>query len=294
MSKITKAIIPAAGLGTRFLPETKALPKEMLPIVDTPTIQYIVSEAKQSGIKDVLIVIGKGKWSIENHFDANPELEANLAKRGKNDLLKLICKTNNMNIYFTRQPHPHGLGDAIYTGRSFVGNDPFAVLLGDDVTRDKTPLTKQLINSFTKTGAATLAVKRVPRQDVSKYGIIDPAKQVTPGLYNVKRFVEKPDPQTAPSDLASIGRYVLTPQIFTALSETQPDSSGEIQLTTAIDILNQTQRVFAHEFKGERYDTGNKLSWLETNIKFGLRNPEIADDLKKYLKETVFAMKSTK
>lgn len=294
MSKITKAIIPAAGLGTRFLPETKALPKEMLPIVDTPTIQYIVSEAKQSGIKDVLIVIGKGKWSIENHFDANPELESNLAKRGKNDLLKLICKTNNMNIYFTRQPHPHGLGDAIYTARSFVGNDPFAVLLGDDVTRDKTPLTKQLINSFTKTGAATLAVKRVPRQDVSKYGIIDPAKQVTPGLYNVKRFVEKPDPQTAPSDLAIIGRYVLTPQIFTALSETQPDSSGEIQLTTAIDILNQTQRVFAHEFKGERYDTGNKLSWLETNIKFGLRNPEIADDLKKYLKETVFAMKSTK
>ena len=266
----------------------------MLPIVDTPTIQYIVSEAKQSGIKDVLIVIGKGKWSIENHFDANPELEANLAKRGKNDLLKLICKTNNMNIYFTRQPHPHGLGDAIYTARSFVGNDPFAVLLGDDVTRDKTPLTKQLINSFTETGAATLAVKRVPRRDVSKYGIIDPAKQVTPGLYNVKRFVEKPDPQTAPSDLAIIGRYVLTPQIFTALSETQPDSSGEIQLTTAIDILNQTQRVFAHEFKGERYDTGNKLSWLETNIKFGLRNPEIAGDLKKYLKETVFAMKSTK
>lgn len=230
----------------------------------------------------------------ENHFDANPELEANLAKRGKNDLLKLICKTNDMNIYFTRQSHPNGLGDAIYTARSFVGNEPFAVLLGDDVTQDKIPLTKQLIDSFNQTGAATLAVKRVPHKEVSKYGIIDPAKQVTPGLYNVKRFVEKPDPQTAPSDLAIIGRYVLTPQIFTALSETQPDSSGEIQLTTAIDILNQTQRVFAHEFKGERYDTGNKLSWLETNIKFGLRNPEIADDLKKYLKETVFAMKSTK
>ncbi|WP_283678094.1 UTP--glucose-1-phosphate uridylyltransferase GalU [Lentilactobacillus sp. Marseille-Q4993] len=283
VKKVTKAVIPAAGLGTRFLPETKALPKEMLPIVDTPTIQFIVEEAKQSGIKDIVIVIGKGKRSIEDHFDSNPELEMNLEQKQKNDILETIRKTNDMNIYFIRQSHPRGLGDAVYTARSFIGNEPFVVMLGDDVMQDKVPLTKQLMDSYHKTGASTLAVKKVPHKDISKYGVIDPSEEVVPGLYNVKKFVEKPSPEKAPSDLAIIGRYLLTPEIFGILEQTKPDKSGEIQLTSAIDALNQTQRVFAHEFKGERFDTGNKLSWLKTNIIFGLRHDEIADGLRDYI-----------
>ncbi|MFD1123954.1 UTP--glucose-1-phosphate uridylyltransferase GalU [Lentilactobacillus raoultii] len=282
--KVTKAVIPAAGLGTRFLPETKALPKEMLPIVDTPTIQFIVEEAKKSGIRDIVIVIGKGKRSIEDHFDANPELEQNLEERHKTDMLETIRKTNDMNIYFIRQSHPRGLGDAIYTARSFISNEPFVVMLGDDVMKDKVPLTKQLMDSYQKTGASTLAVKRVAHQDISKYGVIDPSEEVQPGLFNVKKFVEKPAPEKAPSDLAIIGRYLLTPEIFGILENAKPDASGEIQLTSAIDTLNKTQRVFAHEFKGQRYDTGNKLSWLKTNIIFGLQHPEIATGLRSYLK----------
>ncbi|KRM93468.1 UTP--glucose-1-phosphate uridylyltransferase GalU [Lentilactobacillus senioris] len=283
--KVTKAVIPAAGLGTRFLPETKALPKEMLPIVDTPTIQFIVEEAKKSGIKDIVIVIGKGKRSIEDHFDSNPELEMNLEEKHKEKMLESIRKTNDMNIYFIRQSHPRGLGDAVYTARSFIGNEPFVVMLGDDVMEDKVPLTKQLMESYANTGASTLAVKKVPHKDISKYGVIDPSKEIKPGLYNVKQFVEKPSPEEAPSDLAIIGRYLLTPEIFGILEHTAPDDGGEIQLTTAIDTLNKTQRVFAHEFKGKRFDTGNKLSWLKTNITFGLRHEEIADGLRTYIKE---------
>ncbi|MCY9807200.1 UTP--glucose-1-phosphate uridylyltransferase GalU [Lentilactobacillus senioris] len=283
--KVTKAVIPAAGLGTRFLPETKALPKEMLPIVDTPTIQFIVEEAKKSGIKDIVIVIGKGKRSIEDHFDSNPELEMNLEEKHKEKMLESIRKTNDMNIYFIRQSHPRGLGDAVYTARSFIGNEPFVVMLGDDVMEDKVPLTKQLMESYADTGASTLAVKKVPHKDISKYGVIDPSKEVKAGLYNVKQFVEKPAPEEAPSDLAIIGRYLLTPEIFGILENTAPDDGGEIQLTTAIDTLNKTQRVFAHEFKGKRFDTGNKLSWLKTNITFGLRHEEIADGLRTYIKE---------
>lgn len=283
--KVTKAVIPAAGLGTRFLPETKALPKEMLPIVDTPTIQFIVEEAKKSGIKDIVIVIGKGKRSIEDHFDSNPELELNLEEKHKEKMLESIRKTNDMNIYFIRQSHPRGLGDAVYTARSFIGNEPFVVMLGDDVMEDKVPLTKQLMDSYEDTGASTLAVKKVPHKDISKYGVIDPSHEVKSGLYNVKQFVEKPAPDDAPSDLAIIGRYLLTPEIFGILEQTAPDDGGEIQLTTAIDTLNKTQRVFAHEFKGKRFDTGNKLSWLKTNITFGLRHEEIADGLRTYIKE---------
>ncbi len=198
--KVTKAVIPAAGLGTRFLPETKALPKEMLPIVDTPpTIQFIVEEAKKSGIKDIVIVIGKGKRSIEDHFDSNPELEMNLEEKHKEKMLESIRKTNDMNIYFIRQSHPRGLGDAVYTARSFIGNEPFVVMLGDDVMEDKVPLTKQLMESYANTGASTLAVKKVPHKDISKYGgVIDPSKEIKPGLYNVKQFVEKPSPEEAP------------------------------------------------------------------------------------------------
>ncbi|KRN12717.1 UTP-glucose-1-phosphate uridylyltransferase [Fructilactobacillus fructivorans] len=285
MKKVTKAVIPAAGLGTRFLPETKALPKEMLPIVDIPTIQYIVEEAKASGIKDIVIVIGKGKRAIEDHFDSNVMLEENLEKEGKEKMLKSIQKTNDMNIYFIRQSYPRGLGDAVLTAKSFIGNDPFVVMLGDDLMEDTTPLTKQLMNSYEKTGASTLAVMKVPHKETSKYGVIDPVSEVSDGLYNVRNFVEKPDPKDAPSDLAIIGRYLLTPQIFDVLEHTKPGKGNEIQLTDAINTLNQTQRVFAHEFKGDRYDTGNKLSWLETNITFGLKHPEIEQELREYIKK---------
>ncbi|MFT8743807.1 MAG: UTP--glucose-1-phosphate uridylyltransferase, partial [Lentilactobacillus hilgardii] len=236
-------------------------------------------------IRDIVIVIGKGKRSIEDHFDANPELEQNLEERHKTDMLESIRKTNDMNIYFIRQSHPRGLGDAIYTARSFISNEPFVVMLGDDVMEDKVPLTKQLMDSYQETGASTLAVKRVAHKDISKYGVIDPSEEVQPGLFNVKKFVEKPSPEKAPSDLAIIGRYLLTPEIFGILENAKPDASGEIQLTSAIDTLNKTQRVFAHEFKGRRYDTGNKLSWLKTNIIFGLQHPEISSGLRTYLKD---------
>ena len=285
MKKITKAIIPAAGLGTRFLPETKAMPKEMLPVIDTPVIQLIVKEAKMSGIKDILVVIGKGKRAIEDHFDANTELELNLKRKKKMKMLRSVQKTNNMNIYFIRQSHPRGLGDAIYTGRSFIGNDPFVVLLGDDLAVDKVPLTQQLIDCYEKTGSSTLAVMRVPHKDTAKYGVIDPIKEVSKGLFDVSSFVEKPDPQNAPSNLAIIGRYVLTPEIFKILKHTKPGKGHEIQLTDAIDTLNQHQHVYAHEFTGDRFDTGNKLSWLKTNIQFGLHRKDMSGAVKAYIKQ---------
>ncbi|MCF6515690.1 UTP--glucose-1-phosphate uridylyltransferase GalU [Lactobacillus sp. S2-2] len=285
MKKVTKAVIPAAGLGTRFLPATKALPKEMLPVVDTPTIQYIVDEAQKSGIEDIVIVIGKGKRSIEDHFDSNVMLEDNLEKKGKLELLDSIKKTNNMNIYFIRQSYPRGLGDAVLTARSFIGDEPFVVMLGDDLMKSKVPLTKQLMDSYEKTGNSTLSVMRVPHDDTSKYGVIDPESKIDEGLYNVNSFVEKPNPDDAPSDLAIIGRYLLTPEIFDILKKTKPGKGNEIQLTDAINTLNQTQRVSAYEFTGNRYDTGNKLSWLETNIEFGLNRPSIKEELKQYIKD---------
>lgn len=283
--KVRKAVIPAAGLGTRFLPATKALPKEMLPIVDKPTIQFIVEEAKKSGIEDILIVIGKNKRPIEDHFDSNPELEQDLAEKGKNELLKLTQGITNLgvNLYYTRQPHPAGLGDAIYRARSFVGDEPFVVMLGDDLMDDETPLTKQLIDRYNKTHASTIAVMPVPHKDVSKYGVIEPENEIMPGLINVKSFVEKPDIDKAPSDYAIIGRYLLTPEIFGILAHQKPGRGGEIQLTDAIDTMNKTQRVFAHVFKGERHDVGNKEGYLETSIEYGLKHPEIKEQLRAYI-----------
>lgn len=283
--KVRKAVIPAAGLGTRFLPATKAMPKEMLPIVDKPTIQFIVEEAKASGIEDILIVTGKSKRAIEDHFDSNPELEADLAEKHKDGLLKLTESITKLgvNIYYTRQPHPNGLGDAIYRARSFVGNEPFVVLLGDDLMSDKIPLTKQLINRYDKTHASTIAVKKVPHKEVNKYGVIKPVKEVADGLYSVDSFVEKPPVDKAPSDLAIIGRYLLTPEIFDILATQKPGKGGEIQLTDAIDTLNRTQRVFAHEFKGGRHDVGNKEGYLETSIEYGLNHPETKDALRQYI-----------
>ncbi len=252
--KVRKAVIPAAGLGTRFLPATKAMPKEMLPIVDKPTIQFIVEEAKKSGIEDILIVTGKNKSAIENHFDSNPELEQDLKDTGKVELLKLTEEITDLgvNLYYTRQPHPAGLGDAIFRARSFVGDEPFVVMLGDDLMRDKVPLTKQLIDDYNQTHAPTLAVMKVPHEEVSKYGVIAPEGKINDDLYNVKSFVEKPPVAKAPSDLAIIGRYLLTPEIFDILATQKPGRGGEIQLTDAIDTMNKTQRVFAHVFNGQR------------------------------------------
>lgn len=285
MKKIKKAIIPAAGLGTRFLPETKAMPKEMLPVVDKPAIQLIVEEAIASGITDILIIIGKGKRAIEDHFDSNTELELNLESKGKDEMLKSVKATNGLNIYFKRQEHPNGLGDAVHTAKSFVGEDPFVIMLGDDLMTDETPLTKQLIDSYEETGSSTLAVMKVPHEDTSKYGVINPAKEVSDGLYDVTNFVEKPNPEDAPSDLAIIGRYLLTADIFDILENTKPGKGNEIQLTDAIDTLNKKGKVYAHEFKGDRYDTGNKFGWLQTNIEFGLKHPEVSDELKQYIKD---------
>lgn len=283
--KVRKAVIPAAGLGTRFLPATKAMPKEMVPIVDKPTIQFIVEEAKKSGIEDILIVTGKNKSAIENHFDSNPELEQDLKDTGKVELLKLTEEITDLgvNLYYTRQPHPAGLGDAIFRARSFVGDEPFVVMLGDDLMRDKVPLTKQLIDDYNQTHAPTLAVMKVPHEEVSKYGVIAPEGKINDDLYNVKSFVEKPPVAKAPSDLAIIGRYLLTPEIFDILATQKPGRGGEIQLTDAIDTMNKTQRVFAHVFNGQRFDVGNKEGYLETSIQYGLRHPETKDALKKYI-----------
>lgn len=285
MQKVRKAVIPAAGLGTRFLPATKAVAKEMLPIVDKPTIQFIVEEAINSGIEDILVVTGKAKRSIEDHFDSNFELEENLKEKHKDSLLKVVEETTNINLHFIRQKHPRGLGDAVLQARAFVGNEPFVVLLGDDLMKDKTPLTKQLMDQYDKTSSSVLAVMEVPHEDTSKYGIIEPEGEVEKGLYNVKSFVEKPTPDKAPSDLAIIGRYLLKPEIFDILANQEPGAGNEIQLTDAINTLNETQRVFAHQYKGNRYDVGDKLGFVKTNIEYGLQHPEISINLQDYIKE---------
>ncbi|MCY7171222.1 UTP--glucose-1-phosphate uridylyltransferase GalU [Streptococcus gallolyticus subsp. gallolyticus] len=287
MRKVRKAVIPAAGLGTRFLPATKALAKEMLPIVDKPTIQFIVEEALKSGIEDILVVTGKSKRSIEDHFDSNFELEYNLEHKGKTDLLKLVNDTTAINLHFIRQSHPRGLGDAVLQAKAFVGNEPFVVMLGDDlmdINNDKAvPLTKQLINDYETTHASTIAVMPVPHEEVSSYGVIAPQGEGIDGLYSVEKFVEKPAPEDAPSDLAIIGRYLLTPEIFNILETQEPGAGNEIQLTDAIDTLNKTQRVFARQFNGDRYDVGDKFGFMKTSIDYALQHPQIKDSMKQYL-----------
>ena len=284
--QVRKAVIPAAGLGTRFLPATKALAKEMLPIVDKPTIQFIVEEALASGIEDILVVTGKSKRSIEDHFDSNFELEYNLKEKGKDDLLKLVDESTGIRLHFIRQSHPRGLGDAVLQAKAFVGNEPFVVLLGDDlmdINGTKTPLTKQLIDDYEATHASTIAVMPVPHEEVSAYGVIAPQGEGVNGLYSVETFVEKPNPEDAPSDLAIIGRYLLTPEIFNLLERQEPGAGNEVQLTDAIDALNKTQRVFAREFKGKRYDVGDKYGYMKTSIEYGLNHPQTKDDLRDYI-----------
>jgi len=284
VKKVTKAIIPAAGLGTRFLPVTKAMPKEMLPIVDKPTIQYIVEEAIASGIEDIIIVTGKGKRAIEDHFDNNFELEESLIEKEKFDLLKKVRQSSNIDIHYIRQKEPKGLGHAVWCARKFIGDEPFAVLLGDDIVQSEVPGLKQLIDQYEETHASIIGVQTVPDNETHRYGIIEPSMQ-TGRRYAVENFVEKPAKGTAPSNLAIMGRYVLTPEIFMCLEKQETGAGGEIQLTDAIQQLNQIQRVFAYDFEGKRYDVGEKLGFITTTIEFALQNPEIRDELMVYLED---------
>lgn len=294
MKKVRKAIIPAAGLGTRFLPATKAMPKEMLPIVDKPTIQYIVEEAVASGIEDIIIVTGKGKRAIEDHFDIAPELESNLLEKGKLDLLDKVQYSSNLaNIHYIRQKEPKGLGHAVWCARNFIGDEPFAVLLGDDIVQSETPCLKQLMDQYEETHSSVIGVQTVPEEETHRYGIINPAIQEG-RRYQVESFVEKPTPGTAPSNLAIMGRYILTPEIFRFLDHQETGAGGEIQLTDAIHKLNRIQRVFAYDFEGKRYDVGEKLGFVKTTIEFALQHEEIRDELLEYLEETVKGLSDLK
>ncbi|HFM9533352.1 UTP--glucose-1-phosphate uridylyltransferase GalU [Streptococcus pneumoniae] len=287
MKKVKKAVIPAAGLGTRFLPATKALAKEMLPIVDRPTIHFVIEEALRSGIEEILVVTGKSKRSIEDYFDSNFELEYSLRKQGKMELLKSVNESTDIKVHFVRQSSPRGLGDAVLQAKSFVGDDPFVVMLGDDLMdiTDSTavPLTRQLMDDYNATQASTIAVMPVRYEDVSSYGVISPRLESSNGFYSVDAFVEKPKPEEAPSNLAIIGRYLLTPEIFSILETQKPGAGNEIQLTDAIDTLNKTQSVFAREFVGKRYDVGDKFNFMKTSIDYALQHPQIKESLKNYV-----------
>ncbi|KOF08684.1 UTP--glucose-1-phosphate uridylyltransferase [Planococcus glaciei] len=276
--QVKKAIIPAAGLGTRFLPATKAMPKEMLPIVDKPTIQYIVEEAIASGIEDIIIVTGKGKRSIEDHFDHAFELEETLRVKGKTDMLDSVLQTSKVEIHYIRQKQPLGLGHAIWSARKFIGNEPFAVLLGDDIVENDEPCLAQLMQQYEKTGSSVIGVQQVAPKDTNRYGIIDPIS-VVGKLISVNQFVEKPAAKTAPSNYAIMGRYILTPEIFDFLGEHHLGAGGEIQLTDAIQKLNEIQTVYAYEFEGRRFDVGEKFGFIETTVEFALKRPELRDQL---------------
>ncbi|MDO8244071.1 UTP--glucose-1-phosphate uridylyltransferase GalU [Pontibacillus salicampi] len=286
MKQVKKAIIPAAGLGTRFLPATKAMPKEMLPIVDKPTIQYIVEEAIESGIEDIIIVTGKGKRAIEDHFDYSFELEETLMRKEKYDLLEKVKDPSKVDIHYIRQKEPKGLGHAVWCARKFIGDEPFAVLLGDDIVRADVPGLKQLINQYDQTLSSVIGVQQVPDNQTHRYGIIDPESKHE-RLYQVKNFVEKPAKGEEPSNLAIMGRYVLTPEIMTFLGKQERGAGNEIQLTDAIQALNGIQRVFAYDFSGSRYDVGEKHGFIKTQIELALERPDLREDLLEFLKETV-------
>ena len=295
MKKIRKAVIPAAGLGTRVLPATKAQPKEMLSIVDKPALQYLVEELVDSGIEEILIITGRNKVSIENHFDYSFELEKTLEENGKLELLKEINKISEMsNIYYVRQKKPLGLGHAISCAEAFVGNEPFVVLLGDDIiytdkSKGEVPVTKQLIEKYSELdGGNILGVQEVLQKNVSKYGIIKPKNQIDKKTVMVEDFIEKPSIEEAPSRMAALGRYVLEPEIFSYLKNTKPGKGGEIQLTDAILAMKKDKdKLYAYNFDGNRYDTGDKFGMFVANVEFGLRHPELKDRAKDYLKELI-------
>ena len=286
MKRVRKAIIPAAGLGTRFLPVTKAMPKEMLPIVDKPTIQYIVEEAIASGIEDIIIVTGKGKRAIEDHFDSAFELENNLMEKNKYELLEKVQATSKVDIHYIRQKEPKGLGHAVWCARKFVGDEPFAVLLGDDIVQADTPCLKQLMDEYEKTLSSVIGVQTVPEDETYRYGIVDPRSQLG-RRYEVVNFVEKPEKGKAPSNLAIIGRYIFTTEIFLFLEKQEKGAGGEIQLTDAIQQLNKIQRVFAYDFEGTRYDVGEKLGFILTTLEFALKDEALRGDIMKYIEGVI-------
>lgn len=285
---IRKAVIPAAGLGTRFLPATKAIPKEMLPIVDIPTIQYIIKEAKDSGIEEILVITNSNKHCMENHFDRSYELESRLRDAGKEQEYNMICDIANMsNIYYVRQKEPKGLGHAIYCAKSFIGDEPFAVLLGDDVVCNEggKPALKQLIDCYSQVESSVVGVQKVKDIDIHKYGIIDPAEgEITTGRsIKLNSMVEKPSLKDAPSKFGVLGRYILTSDIFDILERTAPGANHEIQLTDAIKELMKTQSVYAYDFEGVRYDVGDKFGFIQATIDFALNREDIHDELKEYI-----------
>ncbi len=284
---VKKAIIPAAGLGTRFLPATKSQPKEMLPIVDKPTLQYIIEEAIESGIEEILIITGRNKKSIEDHFDKSVELELELEQKGKTEMLEMVRNISNMvNIHYIRQKEPKGLGHAIHCAKSFIGNEPFAVLLGDDIVDNETPCLKQLIGAYDEYKTSILGVQEVAKEDTCKYGILD-VKHIEDRVYKVKDMVEKPSVEEAPSNIAILGRYIITPAIFDILENQEPGKGGEIQLTDALKTLGNQEAIYAYNFEGRRYDVGDKFGFLEATIDFALKRDNLRDDLMDYMRKIV-------
>ncbi|MFE8701694.1 UTP--glucose-1-phosphate uridylyltransferase GalU [Cytobacillus sp. FJAT-54145] len=284
---IKKAVIPAAGLGTRFLPATKAQPKEMLPIVDKPTIQYIIEEAVQSGIEDIIIVTGRSKRAIEDHFDKSVELEMLLERTGKHDMLEVVENISNLvDIHYVRQKEPLGLGHAVLCAKKFIGDEPFAVLLGDDIVDSEVPALRQMIDQFNEVQSSILGCNEVPRSEVNKYGIVNFSENLGE-LFKVKSLVEKPSVEEAPSTQAIVGRYILTPAIFKMLEKVQPDKKGEIQLTDAIDSLLVREAIYSYNIKGKRYDVGDKFGFLQASIDFALKRPDLKDKLQAYLEQIV-------
>ena len=288
MKRIRKAVIPAAGFGTRFLPATKATPKEMLPIVDKPTIQYIVEEAISSGIEDILIISGHAKRAIEDHFDSAPILEAELKAKGKTKLLEMVQETSEINVHYIRQKHMRGLGDAILCARAFIDNEPFAVLLGDDIVYNpEMPALKQLMDMYTQTGATILGCQQVPKEKVSSYGIVAGVPTINEQLMKVNDMIEKPSIEEAPSQMAVLGRYIITPDVFEVLQNTKPGKGGEIQLTDALKVMAKRENVYAYNFTGKRYDVGDKLGSLKATVEFALRRDDLSGDFAEYLKTIV-------
>lgn len=287
MQKIRKAVIPAAGFGTRFLPETKAMPKEMLPIVDKPTIQYIVEEIKASGIEQILIISGHAKRAIEDHFDSSPELEQHLYESGKMDLLREVRKVASVKIHYTRQQYMRGLGDAILCAKDFIDGEPFGVILGDDVVYNANgePALRQLMDQYEKTGGTVIGCQVVRPEMVSSYGIVDGKPTDDPNLLKVKDMIEKPSMEEAPSRFAALGRYVITPDVFEVLEQAKPGKGGEIQLTDALRVMARNGSVYAYNFTGKRYDTGNKLGYLKATVEFALRRPDLGPQFREYLKK---------